>query len=80
MSDKFLRLNQVIDQIGLSRSTIYNRIKEGSFPHPIKLGKRAIAWRESTITDWMNQQTLPDNSKVTIEHSTISSIHEEQQI
>jgi prophage regulatory protein len=51
-----LRLPAVKVRTGLSRSTIYLRISEGSFPKPISLGGRAVGWTESSINDWLNQR------------------------
>ena len=56
MSTKILRLKDVISCIGLSRSSIYSKVQDGSFPPPIKLGARAIGWPEDVITDWINQR------------------------
>lgn len=39
-----LRCKQVKDWTGLSRSTIYLRIQEGTFPKPVNLGARAVGW------------------------------------
>lgn len=47
-----LRLPEVIKETGLSRSTIYNLIKEGSFPPPIKLSSRASGWLSDEIEHW----------------------------
>jgi prophage regulatory protein len=44
-----LRRKQVQARTGLSRSTIYQRIAEGSFPKPVSLGPRAVGWLESEI-------------------------------
>lgn len=48
-----LRRRDVQLMIRLSRSTIYKMIAEGNFPRPIKLGARAVGWRKSDITDWL---------------------------
>ncbi|VVC74848.1 hypothetical protein AQUSIP_01220 [Aquicella siphonis] len=49
-----LRRKQVEARTGLSRSTIYSRIAEGSFPRPINLGGgRAVGWIESEINEWL---------------------------
>lgn len=53
---RFLRLTEIKNLTGLSRSTIYMRIAEQRFPKPIKLGERAIAWLESDINAWMEQR------------------------
>lgn len=49
MQDKIYRRPDVESLVGLSRSTIYAMIADGSFPKPIKLGKRAVGWRQSDV-------------------------------
>ena len=56
MMHRFLRLTEIKNLTGLSRSTIYMRIAEKRFPKPIKLGERAVAWLESDINAWMEQR------------------------
>ncbi|AKH19897.1 helix-turn-helix transcriptional regulator [Sedimenticola thiotaurini] len=56
MTYSILRLPKVKARTGLSRSTIYLRISEGSFPKPISLGSRAVGWIEAEVDDWVNQQ------------------------
>ena len=56
MSHKVLRLPAIKEQTGLSRSTIYLRIKKGNFPKPISLGDRAVGWLEKDINDWLEQR------------------------
>lgn len=52
----FLRRPQVEARTGLPRSTIYDRMKKGSFPKPINLGKRTVAWISADIEAWNEQQ------------------------
>lgn len=51
-----LRRKQVEIRTGLSRSTIYARISEGTFPPPIDLGGRAVGWLESEIDAWLQSR------------------------
>lgn len=51
-----LRLPAVMARTGLSRSTIYLRIKEGKFPAPISLGIRAVGWVESAVDNWLAER------------------------
>ncbi|MGZ8927959.1 MAG: helix-turn-helix transcriptional regulator [Methylobacter sp.] len=51
-----LRRKQVEARIGLSRSTIYERIKAGTFPAPIALGAKSVGWIESEIDAWLSAQ------------------------
>ena len=56
---RILRIREVQARIGLSRSTIYDRMNpdsprfDSTFPHPVKLGASAIGWFESGITEWL---------------------------
>jgi len=54
--NKLLRLPKVIDRTGLSKSSIYAFILAGTFPKPISLGERAVAWQESDISDWIEKR------------------------
>jgi prophage regulatory protein len=53
---KLLRLPQVKATTGLSKSTIYARIAEGTFPKQIPLGPRLVVWVESDIQNWIAKQ------------------------
>jgi prophage regulatory protein len=53
MSPSILRLPKVKSRTGLSRSTIYLRIGQGTFPQPVSLGDRAVGWREEEIEQWL---------------------------
>lgn len=51
--DRILRLPTVLDRTGLSRSTLYRKIKDGSFPKQIAISTRCAGWRESAVTAWL---------------------------
>ncbi len=55
MSQRLIRLHQVKDLVGLGRSSIYDRIKKGEFPKPIKLG-RLSGWVEAEVQAWISEQ------------------------
>lgn len=46
------RLPTVQAQTGLSKTEIYRRIQLGTFPKPLKLGARAVAWQAASIEAW----------------------------
>lgn len=54
MTQTILRLPAVKARTGLSRSTIYMRIAEGTFPKSISLGGRAIGFLEAEIDAWLD--------------------------
>lgn len=49
---RFIRLKEVIDMCGMSRSAIYGAIKKGEFPAQVKLSERSSAWLHSEVTAW----------------------------
>ena len=53
---KLLRLPQVKATTGLSKSSIYARISEGTFPKQIPLGPRLVVWVEADIQNWITEQ------------------------
>jgi prophage regulatory protein len=56
LQHKLLRLPQVKQTTGLSKSSIYARISEGTFPKQIPLGPRLVVWVESDIQNWITEQ------------------------
>jgi prophage regulatory protein len=54
---RFLRLPAVIELIGLKRTVIYDRIKAGTFPAPIQIGPRAVAWDAEELAQWQQNLT-----------------------
>jgi len=55
---RVIKLKDVIDTTGLSKSSIYAYMARGAFPKPIQLGPRAVAWVEGEIHEWVNQKVL----------------------
>lgn len=53
MGNRILKLPEVIERTGLSKSSIYAYKKEGLFPKPINLGPRSVGWIEQDIVGWI---------------------------
>lgn len=53
MTTSIQRLPQVKARTGLSRTSIYDKVKQGTFPRPVSLGARAVGWLESSVTEWI---------------------------
>ena len=47
--DVLLTRREVERRTGLSRSTLYRKMREGTFPVPLKVSERAVRWRDSDI-------------------------------
>ncbi|WP_319823847.1 AlpA family transcriptional regulator [Thalassovita sp.] len=58
MAQKLLRRPEVEARTGVSRSTLYDWMKRGEFPQPLKLGARLVAWREGDIDDWLDSREV----------------------
>ncbi|MEZ0186788.1 MAG: helix-turn-helix transcriptional regulator [Candidatus Reddybacter sp.] len=56
MEKKILRLPDVMSSTGLSRSTVYSKISDGTFPNQVSLGDRSVGWIDSEIYAWINQR------------------------
>lgn len=52
-SERLLPLKEVISRTSLSRATVYDLMKRGAFPKPIRLLEHRIAWPESTVSSWI---------------------------
>ena len=51
--DRIVRLKTVLARTGLSRSTIYRKIAEGTFPPQLKISANGTGWHESEINRWI---------------------------
>jgi prophage regulatory protein len=54
--DRILRLPEVEAVVGLRRSWLYEAIKVGDFPAPVRLTRRAVGWRSRDIKAWLDQR------------------------
>ena len=61
--DKILRMPAIISCTGLSRSTIYRKIKEGTFPAQVHISDHCSGWRASTIERWIKDPETFRNEK-----------------
>jgi prophage regulatory protein len=52
-ADRIIRLKTVLNRSGLSRSTVYRKIDEGTFPPQVKVSLNGVGWRESELNRWI---------------------------
>lgn len=57
------RLPRVIAETGRGRTTIYDAVRAGSFPRPIPLGGRSVAWASFEIEQWIAQRIRERDAK-----------------
>lgn len=51
--DRILRIRAVLNRTGLSRSTLYRKVQDGTFPKQIQIAARCTGWRESAVIEWI---------------------------
>jgi len=52
-TERIIRLKTVLDRTGLSRSTLYRKIAEGSFPRQVPISIHGTGWYESAVNRWI---------------------------
>jgi prophage regulatory protein len=50
---RLILLKEVLRICGMSRSTLYNNIKERQFQEPIRILARSVAWLQSEVQEWI---------------------------
>ena len=50
---RLIRRPAVEGMTGLSRSSLYDKIRRGEFPAPVSLGASAVAWIEAEVNAWI---------------------------
>ena len=54
--EKYLRINEVVEMLSVSKSTVWAWVKESKFPKPIKLSEFVTVWKLSDIEEWVQQK------------------------
>jgi prophage regulatory protein len=57
---RLLRRPEVEHLVGLRRSAIYDAMSRGEFPRPVRIGRRAVAWREADVLRWLDALQLAE--------------------
>jgi len=52
---KLIRIREVMDKVGIARSTVWYMVKKGTFPKPRKLSPRVTGWVESEIDEFIGK-------------------------
>ena len=55
-NEKILKLKQVIEIVGISRSTLYGMVQSGDFPKQLKLSTRSSGWLQSEVKNWIESR------------------------
>ena len=72
--ERILRMRTVLNRTGLSRSTLYRTMRDGTFPNQVRISEHCCGWREAAINRWIaDPVAYTDNKTETIRGSTIRS-------
>ena len=52
-NEKIIKIHQVVEIVGISRSSIYDMVQRGDFPKQVKLGVRSSGWLKSEVDCWI---------------------------
>ena len=61
--ERIIRIPEVVKITGLSKTTIWRRVKSGDFPAPLRLGSlatRSVGWREGEVERWIDSRPVFD--------------------
>lgn len=62
-AERLLKIREVLNLCGLSRSALYAHIKKRTFPAPVKLSARSSAWVSREVAAWVQAQVRRRDSK-----------------
>lgn len=63
MASNLIRLPKVLEKTGFSEPWIYRLMSQKRFPRPTKLGRRAVAWVESEVDEWIAERIAARDKK-----------------
>ena len=75
---QFLRLPQVMQQVGLSKPQLYKLIAKNQFPSQIKICSRISVWLESDVVQWMQEQVQRNQEESPLDLGVTSATHATQ--
>lgn len=61
---RFLRLPDVLALTGLSVSTLYEMMRDLTFPRPLNVSKRLVVWLERDVAAWQAAKIAANNEAV----------------
>ena len=51
--DRLLRVREVLRIVGVSRATLYEMVRRGAFPAPVRISAIAVGWKQSEVQRWL---------------------------
>lgn len=55
MENDYIKQPELLEKLPFSRQTLYRKIKDGTFPKPIRFNPKVIVWKKETIEKWFSK-------------------------
>jgi prophage regulatory protein len=55
-TERLLQQKDVTQVTSCSRTTIYRGVRAGTFPAPVRITERRVAWRETDVQAWIQSR------------------------
>jgi prophage regulatory protein len=65
IEERLLKLEEVMKMTGLGRASVFKQVRLGTFPKPVKLGRRGTAWPLSEIQAWIRYRIAVRDGRMT---------------
>ena len=62
INDRMLKIGEVLELAGLSKPSVYRRMKDSNFPQPKAMGPRAVGWSETEVRQWLSDRPTKEGS------------------
>ena len=59
---RLVKIDAVLEVCAISRSSLYEMISRGEFPAPVRVGVRAVAWRQAEVLEWIESRPQVTNT------------------
>lgn len=56
--ERMLRRDPLLELIGISAPCLYAWMSKGKFPRPVRIGPKAVAWRERDVVEWQRTRAF----------------------
>ena len=53
---RFIRPKEVLELVGISRTTLWRLCRSGSFPRPVRISARRSAFHYEAVQEWMERR------------------------
>lgn len=70
-SERAVRIREVMQRVGISRTQIYRLIQRGDFPAPVRLSDRISIWRQKDIDEWLSRHFERLSGTRSADHETL---------